>query len=156
MNEIFYMKKAISEAKKAADRNEVPVGAVLVKNNKILSSGYNQVIKLADPSAHAEIIAIREAARKTQNYRLIDCHLFVTLEPCLMCAGAIFNSRISSVTYATCDPKTGVAESNLRIFENRSLNHHAITKGGVLDEESVKLLKRFFLTKRQLKQADKK
>lgn len=149
MNDIFYMKQAITQAKKAADINEVPVGAVIVKNNKILSTGYNQVVKLSDPSAHAEVIAIREAAAKIQNYRLVNCHLFVTLEPCLMCAGIIINSRLSSVTYASYDIKTGVVQSNLRVFENKSLNHHTTTKGGVMDDESVNLLKKFFLERRK-------
>ena len=149
MNDIFYMKQAITQAKKAAVINEVPVGAVIVKNNKILSTGYNQVVKLSDPSAHAEVIAIREAAAKIQNYRLVNCHLFVTLEPCLMCAGIIINSRLSSVTYAYYGIKTCVVQSNLRVFENKSLNHHTTTKGGVMDDESVKLLKKFFLERRK-------
>ncbi len=151
MNDIFYMNQAISEAKKAAEINEVPVGAVIVKNNKILARGYNQVISLIDPSAHAEVVALKEASKKVHNYRLIDCHMFVTLEPCLMCAGIIINSRLSSVTYAACEPKTGVVESNLRVFENNSLNHHTRTKGGVLDLESAELLKKFFLLQRNQK-----
>ena len=145
------MKKAIIQAEIAASRNEVPVGAVIVKNEKIVASGYNQVIGLLDPTAHAEIIAIRKASRKIKNYRLIDCHLFVTLEPCLMCAGTIFNARLSSVTFASCDPKTGVAQSNLKVFENTLLNHHTSIKGGVLDGESASILKDFFLLQRNLK-----
>ena len=151
MNHIYYMKQAIAEAKKAAKKNEVPVGAVIVKNNKILSTGYNQVIELYDPTAHAEVVAIRKAAAKIRNYRLIDCHLFVTLEPCLMCAGTIINSRLSSVTYAAYDDKTGVVQSNLNVFENKSINHHTIARGGVLDVESANLLKKFFLDRRKSK-----
>lgn len=151
MNDIFYMRQALVEAKKAANKNEVPVGAVIVKDNKIISAGYNQVIELSDPTAHAEIIAIRKAAKKIRNYRLLDCHLFVTLEPCLMCAGSIINSRLSTITFASYDVKTGVTHSNLKVFENKSLNHHTIVKGGVLDDESASLLKKFFLDRRKVK-----
>ena len=148
MNDAYYMEIAIEQAKIAKKENEVPVGAVIVRNNEILSVGHNQVIELHDPTAHAEIIAIKRASKMIKNYRLINCHLYVTLEPCLMCAGSIIQARIPKLTFGACDPKSGVVESNLKIFKNQSLNHHTIAKGGVLSEKSVSLLREFFSTRR--------
>ena len=156
MNEIFFMNQAILEAKKAASKNEVLVGAVIVKNNEVLASGHNQVIGLSDPTAHAEIITIRKASKKINNYRLLDCHLYVTLEPCLMCLGTIINARISCVTFALFDPKSGVINSNTNVFTNNRLNHHTSSKVGPFGEESAKLLKDFFLLRRELKKTNLK
>ena len=151
MNDSYYMEIAIEQAKKAQRNDEVPVGAVIVRNDEVLSVGYNKVIELLDPTAHAEIIAIKKAAQKICNYRLVNCNLYVTLEPCLMCAGSIIQSRISNLIFGAYDPKSGVVESNLKVFENPILNHHTHTKGGVLLDKSSKLLKDFFASKRSIK-----
>ena len=148
MNDSYYMEIAIEQAKKAQRNDEVPVGAVIVRNNQVLSVGCNQMLELIDPTAHAEIIAIKKAAQRISNYRLVNCDLYVTLEPCLMCAGSIIQSRISNLIFGAYDPKSGVVESNLKVFENSVLNHHTDTKGGVLCDKSAKLLKDFFAAKR--------
>jgi tRNA(adenine34) deaminase len=146
----FFMRYALVAAKKAYDIGEVPVGAVLVKDNMIVAEGYNQSITTHDASAHAEIQALRAAGLNLQNYRLPNCELYVTLEPCLMCAGAMFHARISRVIYATLDPKTGVAGSVLSVFEESRLNHHTTVVGGILMDEARELLQRFFRERRQV------
>ena len=149
----FFMRYALAAAQKAYDIGEVPVGAVLVKDNMVVAEGYNQSITMHDASAHAEIQALRAAGLSVENYRLPDCELYVTLEPCLMCAGAMFHARVSRVVYATPDPKTGVAGSVLNVFEEARLNHHATVEGGVLMEEARALLQQFFRERRQIGKA---
>ncbi|GHA77928.1 tRNA-specific adenosine deaminase [Formosimonas limnophila] len=149
----FFMRYALAAAQKAYDIGEVPVGAVLVKDNMVVAEGYNQSITTHDASAHAEMQALRAAGLSVENYRLPDCELYVTLEPCLMCAGAMFHARVSRVVYATPDPKTGVAGSVLNLFDEARLNHHATVEGGVLLEEAKALLQQFFRERRQIGKA---
>jgi len=151
MNQIdhdYWMRIALDEANLASKENEVPVGAVLVHNNQELARGHNQPIQLNDPTAHAEIMVLRKTASQLQNYRLPNLTLYVTLEPCMMCAGAIFNSRVSKVFFGAKDPKTGVAGSVLNVFENDNLNHHCQVEGGVLSSDCAQILKDFFKVKR--------
>lgn len=142
------MTAALAAAQKAYDLGEVPVGAVLVSDNEVIAEGFNQSITLHDASAHAEMQAIRAAGLQLTNYRLIDCELYVTLEPCLMCAGAMFHARVSRLVYATPDPKTGVAGSVLNVFDYAQLNHHTQVVGGVMLEEAREMLQRFFRERR--------
>ena len=130
-----FMRAALELASQAEQAGEVPVGAVVVKNGEIIGRGSNAPISRHDPSAHAEMMALRDAAQRVGNYRLIDCELYVTLEPCLMCVGAMFHARISRVVYGASDPKTGAAGSVLNLFAETRLNHHAEVQGGVLAEE---------------------
>lgn len=146
----FFMRHALAAAQEAYNIGEVPVGAVLVKDNNIIAQGYNQSISTHDASAHAEMQALRAAGLSLQNYRLPNCELYVTLEPCLMCTGAMFHARISRVIYATPDPKTGTVHSVLNLFEEKRLNHHTTVIGGVLVDEARELLQRFFRERRQL------
>ncbi|TVS10611.1 MAG: tRNA adenosine(34) deaminase TadA, partial [Wenzhouxiangella sp.] len=127
---------------------EVPVGAVLVRDEKILGEGYNTLIRDHDPSAHAEMVAIRTAAAAAGNYRLPGTTLYVTLEPCAMCAGAIVLARIDRVVYAAADPRTGAAQSVFRVLDNPALNHRCKVLGGVLAEESSAMLRAFFRARR--------
>ena len=147
----YYMQVALAHAKKAHAIDEVPVGAIIVKDNKIIAGAHNQLIHNSDPTGHAEIIAIREAARIIGNYRLIGCDMFVTLEPCLMCLGAIFNARINSLFFGAYDKKTGACESVLSLASNKFINHHCTVQGGVLERETKALLQKFFKEKRQKK-----
>jgi tRNA(adenine34) deaminase len=154
MNQIdhhFWMNIALEEAKIAALQDEVPVGAVLVQDHQEIARGHNMPIQSNDPSAHAEIVVLRKAGLQLSNYRLPNLSLYVTLEPCLMCAGAIMNSRIAKVFYGANDPKTGVATSVLNVFDNLQLNHHCQIEGGVLDHECGDVLKDFFKNKRLTK-----
>ena len=146
-----WMNIALEEAKLAAKQEEVPVGAVLVLNDQEISRGHNTPLQMHDPTAHAEIIVLRKAASTLENYRLPGLTLYVTLEPCLMCAGAIMNSRISKVYFGASDSKTGVAGSVMNAFENTQLNHHCSIEGGVLAEECAIVLKDFFKIKRLAK-----
>lgn len=148
MNDEFFMREAISLARAAECLGEVPVGAVVVKDGEIIGRGFNTPIGEADPTAHAEICALRDAARKLDNYRLPGCELFVTLEPCAMCAGAIIHSRIARVVYGARDYKTGVHGSVVDLFAVERLNHHATVQGGVLAEECGRLLSDFFAQRR--------
>jgi tRNA(adenine34) deaminase len=145
------MKIALEEAKLAAFQDEVPVGAVLVLNDQEISRGHNMPLQMHDPSAHAEIVVLRKAATALENYRLPGLTLYVTLEPCLMCAGAIMNSRISKVYFGASDSKTGVAGGVINAFDNTQLNHHCSIEGGVLAEECATVLKDFFKIKRLAK-----
>jgi len=154
MNQIdhhFWMNIALKEAKIAALQDEVPVGAVLVQDHQEIARGHNMPIQSNDPSAHAEIVVLRKAGLQLSNYRLPNLSLYVTLEPCLMCAGAIMNSRIAKVFYGANDPKTGVATSVLNVFDNLQLNHHCQIEGGVLAHECGDVLKEFFKNKRLTK-----
>ncbi|MEI7611796.1 MAG: tRNA adenosine(34) deaminase TadA [Betaproteobacteria bacterium] len=148
MQDEFFMREAISLARSAECLGEVPVGAVVVRDGEIVGRGFNSPIGENDPTAHAEIAALRDAARRLENYRLPGCELFVTLEPCAMCAGAILHSRIARVIYGARDLKTGVHGSVLDLFAVDRLNHHTEVEGGVLAEECGQLLSRFFAERR--------
>jgi tRNA(adenine34) deaminase len=140
----FFMQEALKEAKKAYKKNEVPVGAVVIYNNKIIAKAHNLNITTNDPTAHAEILALRKASKILRNYRLLDCEMYTTLEPCPMCAGAMVYARIKRLVYATEDPKSGCCKSVLNIVNNKKLNHRIKVTSGVCKEESEKLLKTFF------------
>ncbi len=143
------MSQALEQAKLAATRDEVPVGAVLINaENDLIAAGHNQPISACDPTAHAEIVVLREAARRLNNYRLPSTTLYVTLEPCTMCVGALVQARIARIVYAATEPKTGAIESALQLFENARFNHCPEVCGGVLAEISSALLSNFFQQKR--------
>lgn len=150
MDDAYYMRLAIEEAKAAARRGEVPVGAVLVNaQGDVVSRVGNAPISIFDPTAHAEILALRDGAYKTQNYRLGGMTLYVTLEPCTMCAGAIANARVSRVVYGASDPKGGAIENGVRFFDQPTCHHRPEVTGGVFAEESAELLKSFFRARRK-------
>ena len=142
------MREALSLATQAAARGEVPVGALVVRDGSILGRGFNCPISTADPTAHAEVRAMREAATAIGNYRLAGCTLYVTLEPCAMCAGAIMQARIARVVYGAADPKTGACGSVVDLFAERRLNHHAEVTAGVLAGECGDMLSVFFAARR--------
>lgn len=148
MTDIDYMRLALSLASQAQAAGEVPVGALVVKDGEIVGRGFNAPISRHDPSAHAEMLALRDAAEHIGNYRLVDCELFVTLEPCLMCAGAIIHARIARVVYGASDLKTGACGSVLNVFAETRLNHHAEVQSGVLAEECAAMLSSFFALRR--------
>jgi tRNA(adenine34) deaminase len=143
-----WMLHAIELAKRAEQQGEVPVGAVLVEDDKIIAEGWNRPISSNDPTAHAEIEALRMAAASTGNYRLPGKTLYVTLEPCVMCCGAIFHARISRVVFGAYDPKAGAAASVINLFTEQRLNHHAQVEGGILEQECVIMLSQFFKGRR--------
>jgi len=148
--DLYWMKKAYELAQRASEKGEVPVGAVLVdSDNKCIGIGLNQPISAHDPTAHAEIIALRDAATKLENYRLPDTTLYVTLEPCPMCAGAIVHARVRRVVFAAADPRTGSAGSVYDLLNSPHLNHRVDVDTGVLQLECSTLLKTFFLEKRK-------
>ena len=149
----IYMKQALNEAKKALKINEVPVGAVIVKQGKIIARGYNKKEQKQDCTMHAEIIAIKKASRKLNNWRLNDCEMYVTLEPCSMCASAIIQSRIKKVYISARDENAGACGSKINLLNNEQLNTKTEGDFGVLEEESSKLLKQFF---KDLRKLDKK
>jgi len=142
------MREALRLAQQAEACGEVPVGAVVVKDGRVVGVGFNQPIKQHDPTAHAEIAALRDATRRLGNYRLPGCDLYVTLEPCIMCAGAIMHARIARVVFGASDPKTGAAGSVMNVFAEQRLNHHAEVVGGVLANECGALLSGFFAKRR--------
>ena len=142
------MAEALTEAEHAQAAGEVPVGAVVVCDGKIVGRGHNRVIQDSDPTAHAEVVAMRQAAATLGNYRLSGCELFVTIEPCAMCAGAIVHARLKSLVYGTDDPKAGAVRSVLNILNHPQLNHKVEVRSGVLQERCAQLLKEFFKTKR--------
>ena len=148
-----FMRLALAEAGKAAALGEVPVGAVIVHDGEVIGTGFNQPIGTHDPSAHAEMRALRLAAEKLGNYRLPGCELYVTLEPCIMCAGAIMHARLARVVYAAADPKTGAAGSVINPFADRRLNHHTEVTGGVLAAEASSMLSDFFARRRHEQKA---
>ena len=148
MADADYMRHALELAREAQDAGEVPVGAVVVKDGVIIGRGFNAPISRHDPSAHAEMMALREAAQNTGNYRLVGCELFVTLEPCLMCAGAIMHARIARLVYGASDPKTGACGSVLNVFSEQRLNHHAELSAGILADECGLMLSNFFALRR--------
>lgn len=147
-DEIF-MRHALDLAHQAWEENEVPVGAVVVKDGQVIGRGYNSPVSRHDPTAHAEIQALREAARHLGNYRLVGCSLYVTLEPCAMCAGAIMHARVARLVYGASDPKTGACGSVVDLFQEVRLNHHATVTSGVLASECGELLSAFFSERRK-------
>ncbi len=148
MDDLAFMQIALEMAQKAALANEVPVGAVLVKDGEIVAMGHNQPISGSDPTLHAEVVVLREYAQKIQNYRLTDTTLYVTLEPCLMCAGALVHARIKRVVFACPDPKAGAVVSIARVLEDLPLNHRVQVSQGPLEQESCALLRAFFKARR--------
>ena len=143
-----FMALALAEARRAEDDGEVPVGAVVVVDGQVVGRGRNQVIAASDPTAHAEILALREAAAASGNYRLTGAALYATLEPCAMCCGAAVNARVARVIYGAADPKAGAAESLYRLLEDARLNHRAEVSAGVLEQECGALLVNFFQKRR--------
>jgi tRNA(adenine34) deaminase len=148
MTDERFMQAALELAQEAWRDGEVPVGAVVVEDGEIVGRGYNQPISRNDPTAHAEVMALRDAGCRLGNYRLPGCELFVTIEPCSMCAGAILHARIARVVFGAADPKTGACGSVVNLFEELRLNHHATVEGGLLAEECGGLVSRFFAEKR--------
>jgi tRNA(adenine34) deaminase len=147
-NDLEFMKSALDEARAAGSRGEVPIGAVVVLNEKIVARAGNRTILDCDPTAHAEVVALREAAREIGNHRLLGTTLYVTIEPCAMCAGAIIQARISRLVYGADDPKAGAVRSCFSILEHEKLNHRVDVTSGVLAEESLALLRAFFEVRR--------
>lgn len=145
---LYFMQIALQQAMQAAAMGEVPVGAVIVKDQQIIALAHNQPITLHDPSAHAEIQVIRRAAQQLGNYRLVDCSLYVTLEPCLMCAGAIQHARIAHLIYGASDAKTGACGSVLDVMQETQLNHHTTVTGGIMAAQCGELLSQFFQQRR--------
>lgn len=148
MTDNDFMQQAIKLAEQAAENGEVPVGAIVVKDGEIIGRGSNAPIGLNDPSAHAEMLAIRDAAKTLGNYRLVDCTLYVTLEPCAMCAGVIQHARLAKLVYGASDPKTGACGSVINLMAETKLNHHTEVIGGVLVEDCGLLLSTFFKQRR--------
>ena len=146
------MQQALSQAHNAWALGEVPVGAVVVKDGEVIATGFNQPIGTHDPTAHAEIMALRAASTILGNYRLPGCELYVTLEPCVMCAGAMMHARLARVVFGAHDPKTGACGSIVNLFDQEKLNHHAEVVGGVMSEECSALLKAFFAERRRAAQ----
>jgi tRNA(adenine34) deaminase len=143
------MQEALAEAKSAAHAGEVPVGAIVLLNGEVIGRGQNRVLRDSDPTAHAEIVAMRAAAHHLGNYRLTGCELYVTLEPCAMCAGAMIHARIQRLTYATPDPKAGAAGSVLEVLNHPRLNHQMQINAGVLAEPAAETLRQFFRERRE-------
>jgi tRNA(adenine34) deaminase len=149
MSDESFMGEALALARQAAAAGEVPVGAVVVKDGGVIGRGYNRPVAGKDPTAHAEIVALREAAAAAGNYRLTGCALYVTIEPCAMCAGAIMHARIERIVYGAADPKAGACGSVVNLFADARLNHHATVTGGVMAEAAGKLLQDFFAARRK-------
>lgn len=149
MPDADFMRLALEQAQLAWNAGEVPVGAVVVKDGVVIATGCNSPIGRHDPTAHAEIVALRAAAEKLGNYRLPGCELYVTLEPCAMCSGAMMHARLARVIYGATDPKTGACGSVLNLFEQEALNHHTELVGGVLADEAGAMLRGFFAERRQ-------
>ena len=147
----YFMNLALKEAKKARDLGEVPIGSVIVRDEKVIARGYNKRELLKNPLAHAEIIALNSASEKLDSWRLIDCTIYVTIEPCIMCAGAIVNSRIKRLVIGAMDPKMGACGSVLDLVRNEKLNHRVDLSTGVLEYESSKIMKDFFKDLRRKK-----
>jgi tRNA(adenine34) deaminase len=144
-----FMREALNLAALAAMSGEVPVGAIVVRDGEIVGRGQNAMISHNDPTAHAEILAMRNAAQNVGNYRLVDCELYVTLEPCAMCGGAALHARVKRVIFGAADPKTGACGSIINLFGERRLNHHAELTGGVLRDVCAQQLKEFFASRRK-------
>jgi len=148
MTDIDFMQAALAEARQAAQAGEVPIGAVIVRDGAILATGQNCVLRDLDPTAHAEIVALRAAASAVGNYRLGGCTLYVTLEPCSMCAGAMIHARLARLVFAAADPKAGAAGSVLAVINHPQLNHQMLVEQGILADESAELLRSFFRERR--------
>jgi tRNA(adenine34) deaminase len=153
--DIVFMQRAFELAQQAEQHDEIPVGAVVVYQGKVIAEGFNQSIMLNDPSSHAEMNAIRQAGAFLNNYRLLDCTLYVTLEPCPMCAGLLVHSRISRLVYASADLKTGAAGSALNLTNNPQLNHQIVVNSGVMQEDCSQLISAFFKRRRKEKKQAK-
>ena len=149
MDDTYFMKEALAEARKALEKNEPPVGAVVVKDGEIIARCHNLRENLHDPTGHAEMLAIREAAARLGRWRLSDCEIYVTLEPCAMCAGAMVLARLARLVYGADDPKAGAVVSLMNLASDERLNHQVEVKGGVLAEESGTLLRDFFSSRRK-------
>ena len=149
----YWMGRALALARRAADAGEVPVGAVLVRDDEVIGEGWNRPIGACDPTAHAEVLALRAASARVSNYRLVDTTLYVTLEPCPMCAGAIIHARVARVVFGAADPRTGAAGTVFDLLKSTLLNHRAEVTRGVLAEECGALLREFFRARR-IKSAD--
>jgi tRNA(adenine34) deaminase len=148
MTNLDFAEAALAEARLAAEASEVPIGAVVARNGEIVARGQNRVLRDVDPTAHAEIVALRAAARAIGNYRLNGCTLYVTLEPCAMCAGAMIHARLDRLVFAAADPKAGAAGSVLAVLNHPQLNHQMEVEQGILAEESAELLRSFFRERR--------
>ncbi|HEY8023712.1 MAG TPA: tRNA adenosine(34) deaminase TadA [Burkholderiaceae bacterium] len=148
MKDTIFMRQAIDQAHNAWALGEVPVGAVLVRDGEVIATGFNQPIGTHDPTAHAEIMALRAGAEILGNYRLPGCELYVSLEPCAMCAGAMMHARLARVVYGASDPKTGACGSVVNLFAEEKLNHHTEIVGGLLAEDCASVLKEFFAERR--------
>lgn len=146
--DFIWMQHALALAKEAANQQEVPVGAVLVLNEKIIAEGKNCPISACDPSAHAEIVALRQGAKSINNYRLVNSTLYVTLEPCVMCVGALVHARVKRVVFGAADPKAGAVKSAFQLGDSNFFNHRIVYEGGLLAEQCGQLLSDFFKTKR--------
>jgi tRNA(adenine34) deaminase len=144
-----FMREAMAEAEAARDRGEVPVGAIVVRASEIIGRGRNAVIATNDPTAHAEIVALREAAMKLGNYRLTGSTIYSTIEPCAMCAGALIHARVARLVYGATDPKAGAVESHFGICTADFLNHQVIVEGGILESDCRRMLQSFFLERRK-------
>ncbi len=149
MNDAYWMEQALELAHRAEEANEVPVGAVLVKDNQLIAEGWNQPITSHDATSHAEIMAMRAAGKKLNNYRLIDTTMYVTLEPCSMCVGAMIHARVAKVVYAASEPRTGALGGAFNLLEANQHNHIFSVEAGVLAEESKTLLQNFFRARRK-------
>ena len=152
--DISFMREALREAQRAAEAGEVPVGAIVVNGTEIVGRGRNQPITAVDPTAHAEVVALRDAARTLGNYRLTGVRLYVTVEPCLMCVGAMVHARVGTLIFGTREPKAGAVVSSQRALEHAALNHRVEVVEGVLADESRGLLQRFFQARRQASRPD--
>lgn len=150
MTDLEAMQSALAEARLAAEAGEVPIGAVVVRDGGIVAAGQNRVLRDVDPTAHAEIVAMRTAAAVLGNYRLPGCTLFVTLEPCAMCAGAMIHARLDRLVFAAADPKAGAAGSVLGVVNHAQLNHQMVVESGILGDEAAELLRSFFRERRKL------
>lgn len=150
-----FMLIALEQAKLAEQIGEIPVGAVVVHEREIIGCGFNQSISQHDPSAHAEVIALRNAAKYVENYRLVDCTLYVTLEPCPMCASLLVHSRVKRVVFGAYDAKTGACGSVMNLVEHESMNHVYSVEGGVLQEQCSSVISEFFKKRRQQKKQEK-
>ncbi len=150
-NHDFFMAQALEEAKKAYALQEVPVGAVVVLNGEVIGRGFNQPISSHDPSAHAEVMALRDAAKHIKNYRLVDADLYVTVEPCTMCSGAVVHARIKRVIFAALEPKAGVVCSQMTVFKQAYFNHEVEVINGVMAQQCSELMQDFFKMRREQK-----
>lgn len=147
-DDIHYMNLALKEAKKSISIDEVPVGALIVQNGKVIAKAHNEREKTNDPTGHAEILAIRKACRKIGSWRLVDCTIYVTIEPCSMCAGTILWTRMAKIVYGARDPKGGALGSSYNLFAQKGLNHQLEIQGGILENECALLVKQYFQEKR--------